>query len=90
MALSKKFLVVFLVLSTISLCLAKPRWIWLRDEEKNNEDNNDEIHTREKTGENFMNDLKERNYRSRTGLRAMTTKRCSVAPNCENYGNCCP
>ena len=89
MALCKKFMVVVLVLSTISLCFAKPRWIWLRDEEKNDEVNNDEIHTREKTGENFMNDLKERNYRSRIGLRAMTTKGCHKGPNCGNTV-CCP
>ena len=71
MALSKKFMVVFLVLSTISLCLAKPRWIWFRDEEKNVGDFNDEVQTIEKKSGNEIKDLGERNYRSKN---KMTTK----------------
>ena len=72
MAFCKKFLVVFLVLSTISLCLAKPRWIWLRDEENNDEDFNTEFLTREKKGENFMEDWKMND----------AFKRCKNRPDC--------
>ena len=33
MKFSKSILIIVLVLSTISLCLAKPRWIWEEEEE---------------------------------------------------------
>jgi hypothetical protein len=32
MAVYKNMLVVFFVIATIKLCLAKPKWIWQRDE----------------------------------------------------------
>ena len=32
MAVCKNVLVVFCVIATINLCLAKPKWIWQRDE----------------------------------------------------------
>ena len=32
MAVYKNVLVVFCVIATINLCLAKPKWIWQRDE----------------------------------------------------------
>ncbi len=44
---SKNFLIVLLVLSTMTLCLARPRWVWLREEEKNGENSNDEVFTGE-------------------------------------------
>jgi hypothetical protein len=34
--------------STVTLCLAKPKWIWFDDEEKNGGNFNDEVLTREK------------------------------------------
>ena len=34
MMFSKNILVILVVLSTISLCLAKPRWIWEDEEEE--------------------------------------------------------
>ena len=43
MVFSKNFLVVLLVLSTITLCLAKPRWIWLNEEDENDGEWNDEV-----------------------------------------------
>jgi hypothetical protein len=43
MVFSKNFLLVLLVLSTITLCLAKPRWVWL--DEKDDGDWNDEVLT---------------------------------------------
>ena len=46
-SVSKNFLVFLLVLSTMTLCLARPRWVWLREEEKNSENSNDEVFTRE-------------------------------------------
>jgi hypothetical protein len=46
MVFFKNFLVVLLLLSTASLCLAKPRWVWLFDE-KNGEKSNDAELTRE-------------------------------------------
>jgi hypothetical protein len=53
MVFSKNFLVVLLVLSTITLCLAKPRWVWLdeKDDEKDDGDWNDEVLMR-KRGKN--------------------------------------
>jgi hypothetical protein len=42
----KNFLVILLVLSTVTLCLAKPKWIWLREEEKNGGNFNDEVFAR--------------------------------------------
>lgn len=39
MVYSKNFIVVLLVLSAVNLCLARPRWIWLDKEKKN--DGND-------------------------------------------------
>ena len=41
----KNFLVVVLVMSTITLCLAKPRWVWLR-EKNSGENSKDEEATR--------------------------------------------
>jgi hypothetical protein len=55
----KNFLVILLVLSTMTLCLAKPKWIWFDEEEKNGAGNfNDEVLTREK-GKNEENLMKE-------------------------------
>jgi hypothetical protein len=54
----KNFLVILLVLSTMTLCLAKPKWIWFDDEEKNGGNFNDEVLTREK-GKNDENLMKE-------------------------------
>ena len=55
MMFSKNILVVLLVLSTVSLCLAKPKWIW-KDEEEDENDGNDEVMTREtqKNDENLL------------------------------------
>jgi hypothetical protein len=50
----KNFLVILLVLSTVTLCLAKPKWIWLREEEKNGGNFNDEVFARE-NGKNNEN-----------------------------------
>ena len=60
---SKNFLIVLLVLSTMTLCLARPRWVWLREEEKNGENLNDEVLTREieKDDENLMKEWKKSN-----------------------------
>ncbi len=62
-SVSKNFLVVLLVLSTMTLCLARPRWVWLREEEKNGENLNDEVLTREieKDDENLMKEWKKSN-----------------------------
>ena len=62
-AVSKNFLVVLLVLSTMTLCLARPRWVWLREEEKNGENLNDEVLTREieKDDENLIKEWKKSN-----------------------------
>ncbi|CAB4009417.1 Hypothetical predicted protein [Paramuricea clavata] len=54
----KNFLVILLMLSTMTLCLAKPKWIWFDEEEKNDGNFNDEVLTREK-GKNEENLLKE-------------------------------
>ena len=43
MVFSKNFLVVLLVFSTVTLCLAKPRWIWLNEEGENDGEWNDEV-----------------------------------------------
>ena len=55
MKFSKNVLVILLVFSTISLCLAKPRWIW-KDEEEDENGGNDEVMTREthKNNENLL------------------------------------
>ena len=47
MGFSKNFLVVLLVLSTVTLCLARPRWAWLREEEKNGRNLKNGVLTRE-------------------------------------------
>jgi hypothetical protein len=54
----KNFLVILLVLSTMTLCLAKPKWIWFDEEEKNGGNFNDEVLAREK-GKNEDNLMKE-------------------------------
>ena len=56
MVFSKNFLLVLLVLSTITLCLAKPRWVWLdeKDDEKDDGDWNDEVLTRGKNDEDLL------------------------------------
>jgi hypothetical protein len=54
----KNFLVILLVLSAMTLCLAKPKWIWFDEEEKNDGNFNDEVLTREK-GKNEENLMKE-------------------------------
>ena len=61
-SVSKNFLVFLLVLSTMTLCLARPRWVWLREEEKNSENLNDEALTREieKDDENLMKEWNKR------------------------------
>ena len=46
MVFSKNVLVVLLVLSTITLCLAKPRWIWRDEEDENDGEWNDEVFKR--------------------------------------------
>ena len=62
MVFSNNFLVILLVLSTVTLCLAKPRWVWLREEENNGGNLNDEELTREirKNEENLMKERKRR------------------------------
>ncbi len=50
MVVSKNFLVVLLVLSTISLCLARPRWVLMDEDDKDDYDDGnwkDEVLTRE-------------------------------------------
>ncbi len=50
MVFSKNFLVVLLVLSTISLCLARPRWEFIDEDEKDDYDDGnwkDEVSARE-------------------------------------------
>ena len=42
----------------MTLCLAKPKWIWFDEEEKNGGNFNDEVLTREK-GKNDENLMKE-------------------------------
>jgi hypothetical protein len=62
----KNFLVILLVLSTMTLCLAKPKWIWFDEEEKNGGNFNDEVLTREegKNEENLMKEWKKTYDRS--------------------------
>jgi hypothetical protein len=54
----KNFLVILLVLSIMTLCLAKPKWIWFDEEEKNGGNFNDEVFARE-SGKNEENLMKE-------------------------------
>ena len=56
---SKNFLVVLLVLSTISVCLARPRWVFIDEDQKDDYDDGnwkDEVSTREarKNDESLM------------------------------------
>jgi hypothetical protein len=62
MVFSNNFLVIMLVLSTVTLCLAKPRWVWLREEEKNGRNLKNDVLTREiqKNDENPMKEWKKR------------------------------
>ena len=53
MKFSKKILIILLVLSTISLCLAKPRWIW-EDEEENGGVNDEDMKRETRKNERNM------------------------------------
>ena len=65
MVFSKNFLVVLLVLSAISLCLARPRWELIDEDEKDDYDDGnwkDEVLTREakKNDESLIKKMEER------------------------------
>ena len=78
-SVSKNFLVILLVLSTITLCLARRRWVWLREEEKNGENLKDEVLAREvqNDDQNLIKEWK----KSKTG-----TANCHSQPVCNGGG----
>ena len=80
MAFGKNFLIVLLVVSTINLCLAMPRWMSLH--KKNHLYVNDEISTRRKNDETLADEWKRQDD---FGKKDVMTKKCLNRPICLPY-----
>ena len=78
MTFSKNILAVLFILSTINLCLGKPRWIFLNDKKNRAEENDDETLSYGKNDENLANEWKKRN------IIEIKQKRCNE-PNCMKW-----